>query len=225
MDILKGLGGILKHPIDEAKWMFDETKEVVKDPKEVKHVMGDHQRMMSKNITVPLLGDNKIAKNSDAIAGAIVGGALAAGGAAGSAGSAGASGTSGTAGASGTSATGGQGFFGNMADYFKPSTAGDKWGSLFEHNVTDEELGNLADAEAGGAHGNGAEALAKANGAKPTDWNQMARVLQSVKGMQSQGPQVPQAQARAAGFNYNSKMYENPLLTKTYADLYYKPHF
>ena len=104
-----GLKGILMHPINEAKWMFKETKDVAKPLMkgdfskafdEFKGTFGDHQRMMSDTITVPLLGDNKLANNSDAIAGAIIGSVFAApamGGAAGGT-SGSAAGTAGTTG-------------------------------------------------------------------------------------------------------------------------------
>lgn len=86
-NFLNGLKGIALHPVNEAKWMLNETKNVGKpllkgDFSEAfdqfKGTFGRHQDMMSNTITVPLLGDNKVSNNSDAIAGAIIGSIFAA---------------------------------------------------------------------------------------------------------------------------------------------------
>ena len=86
-NFFKGIEGLLKHPIDEAKWMLEETKGVVKpllkgDFSEsfdsFKGSFGRHNDMMSENITVPLMGHNKISENPDAAAGAVLGTVFAA---------------------------------------------------------------------------------------------------------------------------------------------------
>ena len=109
-----GLFEALKQPFDELKFITEKSAGVTKDIfsgdfskawKDVKAVPGDHQEMMN-DITVPILGDNKLSKNSDAVAGAIIGGIMAApaiGGAMG--GSAG--GAGGAAGGSTASSAGG----------------------------------------------------------------------------------------------------------------------
>ena len=110
-----GLFEALKQPFDELKLLTNKTTDITKDIfhgdfskawGEVKSTPGDHQEMMN-DITVPILGDNKLSKNSDAVAGAIIGGIMAApaiGGAFGGAGGA-AGGTAGGT-ASGASAGG-----------------------------------------------------------------------------------------------------------------------
>lgn len=111
-----GIKGLLMHPINEVKWMAQETKDVGKPLlkgdfseafKQFKGTFGDHQEMMSNTITKPLLGDNKISNNSDAIAGAIIGSILAApfiGGAMGGSAGAAGGGTGGTAASTGATA-------------------------------------------------------------------------------------------------------------------------
>ena len=113
-----GIWKALTHPVDEAEFIVKKSAGVTKDIlhgdfskawKDTKAVPGDHQEMMN-DITVPILGNNKLSKNSDAVAGAIIGGILAApviagaGGAAGGASAGAAGGAAGTA--SGASAGG-----------------------------------------------------------------------------------------------------------------------
>ena len=138
-----GLFEALKQPFDEFKFITDKSAGITKDIfsgdfskawKDVKAVPGDHQEMMN-DITVPILGDNKLSKNSDAVAGAIIGGIMAApaiGGAmGGSAGGAGGAASSSTAGSGGgissigtqgvtkaTSATTSTGWFDTIMDGF-----------------------------------------------------------------------------------------------------------
>ena len=109
-----GLFEALKQPFDEFKFITDKSAGITKDIfsgdfskawKDVKAVPGDHQEMMN-DITVPILGDNKLSKNSDAVAGAIIGSILAAP-AMGAAGSASAGGSVSGSAASGASAGGG----------------------------------------------------------------------------------------------------------------------
>ena len=84
---LKGVGKIFTHPIDEAKWILQETKNVGKPllkgdfseaGKAFGHTFGNHNSMMADNITIPMFGNNKLSKNPDAVAGAIIGSIFAA---------------------------------------------------------------------------------------------------------------------------------------------------
>lgn len=76
-NFFEGVWEALKHPIDEAEFLVKGARDVIKGDRSIGDLFGDHQEMMNE-ITVPILGDNKIATNSDAIAGTIVGGILAA---------------------------------------------------------------------------------------------------------------------------------------------------
>lgn len=107
-DLGKTLWGIAKHPVDEAKFWG----KVVTGKTSLKDAPGEHQRMMHKNITSHLGGDSKLAKNSDAVAGAIVGGILAAPVIAGAAGAGGAA----AGGGAGTGAMG-------LSTAYAPTTA------------------------------------------------------------------------------------------------------
>ena len=109
-----GIWKALTHPVDEAEFITEKSAGVTKDIfsgdfskawKDVKAIPGDHQEMMN-DITVPILGDNKLSKNSDAVAGTIIGGILAAP-AMGAAGGASAGGSASGSAASGASAGGG----------------------------------------------------------------------------------------------------------------------
>lgn len=196
-NFFEGIGNALKHPIDEIGWMWDSTKGVLSGDKKLKDIPGDHQEMMN-DITVPILGDNKLAKNSDAVAGAIVGGVLAAPMAAGASGS-----------------SGSLFELGNIGSYFSPNKY---------FTPGDDALGALADAEAGGAVeanlGSGLEAL-DATG-KGVDWAAMSRMLQSIKPAESQ--RISTSGGRAGGgFRFDRNPYENKLLTREYESLYNQP--
>lgn len=97
-NVLKGLVNLVKHPIKEAKFAFDVSRGKIKP----KDIGGEHQRMMNE-FTVPILGDNKLAKNSDAVA-AIVVASIFTGGAAGGAAAGASGGTAGGAAAGGAAA-------------------------------------------------------------------------------------------------------------------------
>lgn len=213
-----GVGKALMHPINEIGWMWDSTKGVLSGDKKLKDIPGDHQEMMNE-ITVPILGDNKISKNSDAVAGAVIGGILAApviGGAMG--------GASGSA----SSGFGGFGTEGAFSKYFNPvsSKVGSWWDSIA--GPSDEVLGNLADMEAGGAVnanlGNGMDALKKAGAGK--DMSAIAQMLQSVKPPQQQ--QISHSGGRAGGgFRFDQSQYKNQLAQREFDQMYgaqpYKP--
>lgn len=66
-NFFSGLWKAATHPWDEAKWW----KDVVTGETSLKDAPGEHQRMMN-DITVPILGNNKVSKNSDAIVGTIM---------------------------------------------------------------------------------------------------------------------------------------------------------
>ena len=117
-----GIWKALTHPVDEAEFIIKKSSKVTKDIfdgnfskawKDTKDAPGDHQEMMN-DVTVPILGDNKLSKNSDAVAGTIIASIFAAPamGAAGSAsagGSASGASAGGAAGGGGISSIGTQG--------------------------------------------------------------------------------------------------------------------
>lgn len=83
----KGVEGLVKQPLNDVKWMIDETKNVGKPllrgdfegaGKAFGHTFGNHNEMMADTITIPLFGENKLQKNPDAVAGAIIGSIFAA---------------------------------------------------------------------------------------------------------------------------------------------------
>lgn len=76
-NFFEGVGNLLMHPVNEAKWMWDSTKDVLSGDMDLKDIPGSHQEMMN-DITVPLGGRNKLTENSDAVAGTIIGGIMAA---------------------------------------------------------------------------------------------------------------------------------------------------
>lgn len=214
-NFFEGIGNALKHPIDEVKWMWDSTKGVLSGDKKLKDIPGDHQEMMN-DITVPLLGNNKLAKNSDAVAGAVVGGILAA---------------PMLAGAGGGSAAGGSFSLGNPSSYFNPikgalSSGMDSVGGMWDSMAgpSDDVLGNLADMEAGGAVdaglGKGSDALKKAGAG--ADFTKMAKILGSIKGPEQQ--QIQHSGGKAGGgFRFDKGQYSNDLLTREYQQMYQQP--
>lgn len=215
-----GIVGILKHPIDEAEWMLDETKRIGKPLlkgdfseswDEFKGSFGRHNDMMSENIAKPLLGDNKLSQNPDAVAGAVVGSILAApliGGAMG-----------GSSGAS--SGFGGFGTEGAFSKYFQP--IGNKMGSMWDSiaGPSDDVLGNLADMEAGGAVnanlGMGDDALRKAGAGK--NLQDIGQMLQSIKPVEQQ--QIQHSGGKAGGgFRFDPSQYKHQPSQQEFAQLY-----
>lgn len=217
-NFFEGVGNLLKHPIDEVKWMWDETKNIGKPLlkgdlgesfDQFKGSFGRHNEMM-EDITVPLGGRNKLTENPDAAAGAVLGSIFAApaiGGMFGGGGSAGGGGFGGF---------GTEGAFGN---YFKPTS------------ITKPGLGSEGVGWGGGANldfglptdyaGMKDAATAKAGG---FDFEGLARTLQSIKPVDAT-PNINMSSGRVGGggARFDSKQYENPLLTREYNALYSQP--
>ncbi|UZV39638.1 hypothetical protein APT65_00023 [Trabzonvirus APT65] len=231
-NFFEGIEGILKHPINEAKWMWDETKNVGKPLLKgdigkswgaFKDSFGNHQDMMSDTITTPLGGHNKLTENSDAVAGAIIGSIFAAplmaGGSAGAGGGAGGSTAAGTSG-------GGFGSGGAFSGYFQPSnlsnvglssqgvgwspgqaTAGMNFGSTAYTPTT--QFGGASGASAGSGF----------------NLQEFGRILQSVQQPEEQRVPTGGGSAGGRGFSFDSKLYQNPMLEREYNSLYTSPMY
>lgn len=220
-NFFEGLWNIAKHPVDEAKWMFDETKGVVKpllkgDVSEswdsFKGSFGRHNEMMSENIAVPLAGRNKLTENPDAVAGAVVGSILAApmiGGAMGG-------GAGGASGGAGGSSFGGFGTEGAFSNYFKPTSiskpglgsegVGWQGGAQLDLGVPETYQGMKSAGSAGSGF----------------DWEGLARTLQSVK-PHNDAPPISMTRSGGGGGRYDKSVFENPLLTRELNALYSQP--
>lgn len=214
-NFFEGVENLLKHPIDEAKWMFDETKGVLKpllkgDVSEswdsFKGSFGRHNKMM-EDITVPLGGRNKLTENPDAVAGTIIGGILAA---------------PAIGGAVGGSSGGGFGGFGTegaFSKYFQPGGGGFSFGEMWDSiaGPSDEVLGNLADMEADGAVGMGSDALKKAGAGK--NLQSIGQLLQSVKPAPQQ--QIQHSGGKAGGgFRFDPSQYKHQASQKEFSQMY-----
>lgn len=239
-NFFEGIGNALKHPIDEVKWMWDSTKGVLSGDKKLKDIPGDHQEMMN-DITVPILGNNKIAKNSDAVAGAVIGGVLAAPAIAAGAGG-GATGASAGAGAGANAATAASAVrpsmfsLGDVSSYFKPvnnmatqfgNTVGNAWDSAMTYgDVSDRQLADLADAEMAGAVdadlGVGTKALRASDSTKLTA-KDIAKVMSQVS--DSLGKMEPEIrlQKTGGGGRIDKSQYESPLVAREMQALYQQP--
>lgn len=217
-NFFEGVGNLLKHPIDEIKWMADETKGVVKpllkgDVSEsfdsFKGSFGRHNKMM-EDITVPLGGHNKLTENPDAVAGTILGGIFAApaiGGAFGG----------GSGGAASGSGFGGFGTEGAFSNYFKPSSitnpglssGGTGWqgGAQLDLGLPTDYAGmkKAATAEAGGF-----------------DWQGLAKTLQSIK-PNDNTPPINMSRSGGGGGRYDKSVFENQMLTRELNSLYNQP--
>ena len=71
--VWEGLWNAAKVPFDDMRLLG----KVVTGKTSLKDSFGEHQRNMN-DVTVPILGNNKVAKNSDAVAGTVIGGIFAA---------------------------------------------------------------------------------------------------------------------------------------------------
>lgn len=213
-----GVVNALKHPIDEIKWMADETKGVLKpllkgDVSEsfdsFKGSFGRHNDMMEE-ITVPIGGRNKITENPDAAAGAVLGSVFAAPFVAGAFGGGGAGGASSGAGFGGF---GTEGAFGN---YFKPSSIsqpGLSGNGVGWQGGSKLDLGLPTDYAGMKEAGVGAEGF---------DWEGLAKTLQSIK-PNDNTPPINMSRSGGGGGRYDKSVFENQLLTRELNSLYNQP--
>lgn len=204
-NFFEGIGNALKHPLDEAKWWGD----VITGKTSLKDAPGKHQEMMN-DITVPILGDNKISKNSDAVAGAVLGGIFAAPAMAGAFGG-------GSSAGAGTS-FGGFGTEGAFSNYFKPTSIakpglgsdGVGWGggSKLDLGLPTDYAGmkDMTSAEEGGF-----------------DFEALAKTLQSIKPGSGDPPINMTRTGGGGGGRYDKSVFENPLLTREKNALYSAP--
>ena len=210
-NFFEGLWNAAKHPLDEGQFLFDVGRGKIK----LEDAPGEHQRMMNKT-TVPILGDNKIAKNSDAVAGAIVGGFLAApaiGGAMG-----GAAGGSG----GGSFGFGGFGTEGAFGKYFQPIS--ESVGNFFSGTPSDELLGQLADAEGAGDVAGAEEIMKKIQGSgfSMDKLEGIGRALSNIQGAPKQS--LSHSSRGGGGFRgSSSKNLAQSLLDREYESLYSQP--
>lgn len=237
-NFLEGLWGLAKHPVDEAKWMLQETKNVGKPLlkgdlgesfDQFKGTFGRHQDMMSENITVPLGGRNKLTENSDAVAGAIIGGILAApmmagGSAAGGAGGSGGAGMSGGA----LNAAGWQGGAQmGLGSTYAPTTAfGGAGGGTGAMGMGTAYTPTTAFGGAGFSGGaTAAEAAPAAAGG--FDWGRFAQMAQNLKSPEQpqQGTGIGSARSGGSWSGFNSKLYQNPALEQEYMNMYMQPTY
>lgn len=217
-NFFEGLVNIAKHPLDEAKWMFDETKGVVKpllkgDVSEswdsFKGSFGRHNEMMSENIAVPLGGRNKLTENPDAVAGAVLGSIFAAPAIGSAFGGGGASGASG----SGFGGFGSEGAFGN---YFKPT-------SISKPGLGSEGVGWQGGANLDLGLPTDYKGMSEMAGAeKGFDWQALAKTLQSIK-PHNDAPPISMTRTGGGGGRYDKSVFENPLLTRELNSLYSQP--
>ncbi|MGL5013097.1 MAG: hypothetical protein ACRC6V_02245 [Bacteroidales bacterium] len=215
-NFFKGVENLLKHPIDEIKWMADETKGVLKpllkgDVSEswdsFKGSFGRHNDMMEE-ITVPLGGRNKLTENPDAAAGAILGSIFAAPAIGGMMGGGGSSG----------SGFGGFGTEGAFSNYFKPGS------------ITKPGLGSEGVGWGGGANLDlglptdyaGMKDMTGAGAESGFDWAGLAKTLQSIKPNNSTPP-INMSRSGGGGGRYDKSVFENKLLTREMNSLYNEP--
>ena len=237
-NFLEGLWGLVKHPVDEAKWMWDETKNVGKPLlkgdlgesfDQFKGTFGRHQDMMSENITVPLGGRNKLTENSDAVAGAIVGGILAApmmaGGGAAAGGSAGGTAGGGMSGAGLGWQGGAQ--MGALSPSFTPTTAfggagaGGTTGGTGAMGMSTAYTPTTAFGQA--AASGGASTPAASSGFDFAKFAQMTKNLQAPEEQQQGVSMGAPTGGRWSGFD--RKLYQNPALEQEYAKVYMQPTY
>lgn len=220
-----GLLNIAKHPLDEAKFF----KNVITGKTSLKDAPGAHQKMMNE-ITVPILGNNKIAKNSDAVAGTIVGGFLAAPAIAGMG-----AGSAAGAGGSASGLAGG----GSLSSYMSPSlTTGSSGFGISSGSLTpaltssSSGVGGITPSMVSGSGGSGLGygmgidmGGSAASGVDKMEL--MMRALSSVKtGNENQGQaQIISSGGRGGFRGVQSKFSQNPLLQREYESLYTSPQY
>lgn len=225
-NFFEGLWNIAKHPVDEAKFLWDEGVEDVGKNlvrgnfgeawDELKGIPGAHNRMMSENIAVPLGGRNKITENPDAAAGAVIGSIFAAPVIGGMMGGSGA-GASASGASAGGSSFGGFGTEGAFSNYFKPtgiskpglSAEGVGWqgGAKLDLGVP-ETYSGMKDVAGSGSNGFSMEKL--------------AQVMKSIK-PHDDTPPINMTRTGGGGGRYDKSVFENPLLTREYNALYSQP--
>lgn len=225
-NFFEGLLNVVKHPLDEAKFF----KNVATGKTSLKDAPGAHQDMMN-NITVPILGNNKLSKNSDAVAGAIVGGFMAAPALAGM-------GAGGTAGAGGS--TSGLAGGGSLSSYMSPSlTTGSSGFGISSESLapslttSSTGVGGITPSMVSGSGGSGLGygmgidmgAGSAASGVDKMEL--MMRALSSVKsGNEGQGQAQVMSSGGRGGFRgVQSKFSQNPLLQREYENLYISPQY
>lgn len=247
-NFFSGLWEAAKNPLDDAK-LIGKTligKESLKD------FMGDHQRQMNK-VTVPILGNNKLSKNSDAVAGAIVGGIFAAPLLAGGASAAGGStagaaggataGTVGTSTASGFGGVGGMGVTGSTTGF---GGVGGMAGTTASSGTAASGLGGVGGMSSGAgsmgslstyftpstqfgttAMSSGSQSVTPAT-TTSTDWTRLAnsmKNLQSQTSNKNQAPQVQMSSPGGRGMSFDSNRFKNAALEREYQSIYSSPTY
>lgn len=208
-NFFEGVGKMIAAPFDNAWQMgkgvvegtghllsgqFDKAWDDVKD---VPGKVNDNWTAGLK----PVIGDNWVSNNPlEAAAG--VAGIVGLG-----------AGASSLASGSGFGGFGTEGAFGN---YFKPS-------SISKPGLGSEGVGWQGGAQLDLGVPETYEAAKSAGmGEKGFDWELLGRTLQSIKPNQ-EAPVQSSGRVGGGRFNYNSKQYENPLLTREYEALYNAP--
>lgn len=201
---------------------------------DLKHIPGNQERANSEIFNAAgirgWVGDHPGETVGSAI-GAVLGGTALAGAMGG--------GASGAAGGSAGASSGGGSLFslGDVGGYFKPSTAfgGGSGGSGFQGmgstpsfdisqgagwQPNSTGIGELM--ENGGAYKASTE-FGGAEAAKGTDWQAIARMLQSVKPNKEENRISTSGGRAGGGFRFDRNQYENKLLTREYESLYNQP--
>lgn len=227
-NFFSGLWEAAKNPLQDAK-LFGK---VLTGKTSLKDLPGEHQEQMNA-VTVPILGDNKLSKNSDAVAGAIVGGIFAApllaGGTASTSGGAAGMGGVGGMGTTGATTSSGFGGLGGMSGW--SATGG----------TTSSGLGGVG-GMSGGAGGAGslsayftptastasAVSTTSTEAAKGVDWLKMANAMKNVQSTSAN--QTPTAQVNlrgtgGGGASFNSNRFKNAALEKEYQSIYTSPTY
>lgn len=247
-NFFEGLLNIAKHPLDEAKWMWKQTEDIGKPMlkgdfgeafDQFKGSFGEHNKMMSENIAQPLGGHNKLTENPDAVAGAIIGGILAApmmagGGAAAGGGAGGTAGGAG-AGAGGGMSSAGLGWqggaqMGALGPTFTPSTAfggagAGAGGGTGAMGMSTAYAPTTAFGQAAATGGSAAGSTAPAAGSG-FDWGKFAQMTKNLQAPEEQQQSVSMGAPTGGRWGgFDSKLYRNPILEQEYAKVYMQPTY
>lgn len=112
---------------------------------------------------------------------------------------------------------------GAFSNYFKPTVFDDigidtksvQWDpNKTKSGMTFMETGYKPTTEFGGA---------SPKEEKSFDLQELGRILQSVQPIQEQGPPLRGSDGGGRGFNFDSKLYKNPMLEREYTNLYNTP--